>query len=602
MIKKSLITVLSAAVILLCGCKALTYIGIVPEPEPSSEPTLAPVATLRPLATPAPTTEPTPEPTPETTPEPTPYVAHYYGDQEWDNLFMDQEVLRVVTPARKRVTLYDTPDETQEKEPLGNRTTSSVYDMVLLDTVTGADGQEYYYAQSSFSLDRGYYPASKIVDSEIYDEQLTGAYAIMKRPGCYLFYTINEEDKLVAQEDYHAVRILGTKMRGKNAQFYYVATQDGHFGFMLPEQLEIVSREDMEKYLQYGTVEDCAESFSLESFAESVESQEGMEVDSMTEFIYSELEKSGLFFSPGYYHFLKKPLGNTDLYPGGFYQDEVYNSRLFKLWNTAGRLVSCSNSEEMEWDYLDDYIDVERGDLVFFSEYGSKDTAIDENARVVFRGKYSGYITDCGVALGNDRVMVAQNGVLTVIDSFSSSVAFQSFDSARRIYSEVKDIKNHLWEEVISAMYDRLGTPYNNFDRLGDKSFDCSGIVCWAMRSLGVHRMKATFSYLMPETTASGWATTRLIYLKDRTICRMDYLNPYTGVLEDLDRLERGDLVFLFSSTNHKVGHVMVYLGNNTVIHSTTIDEKYRGTLVSEIRPAIRDLYYGTNRISSVGD
>ena len=41
-------------------------------------------------------------------------------------------------------------------------------------------------------------------------------------------------------------------------------------------------------------------------------------------------------------------------------------------------------------------------------------------------------------------------------------------------------------------------------------------------------------------------------------------------------------------------------IGNNYVIHSTTIDEKYRGTLVAGIRPELQTLYYGATRVMGV--
>ena len=604
--KKHLILLLSVLLVAcLVGCedsfsdmvKIVFSDSALPTETPAIAATEIP-ATPVPTETPEPTPEITPEPTPE--PTPTPHVAVYYGEDAWDNLFMDQKDLKVLGAARKRVILYDEPQEEKDAEQLKNRTTYGIYDIVVLDTVTGEDGNDYYYVQSSFSLDRGYMPVSKTTESVIYDPEVTGKYAIMTRPGSYIFYTTNVEDKLVAQENYNAVRILGSKMQGKNTKFYYVATQDGHFGFMQPEQLSIVTREQMEQYLAYGKIEDCEESFSLESFTDTVEQLEGTQATSMSEFVYEQLEKAGVFFQPGYYRYLRKPLGNKELYPNGFYQDDVYNSRVYKLWNSAGNLVKTEDSDEMEWEYIDDYKDVQRGDLIFFSEYRSSDKPIIDNVEVVFRGKYSGYITDCAVALGDDRILLADNGIVKVVESFSSTSKFKYFDSARRIHNSVEDVKAHLWEMVICAIYDRLGTPYNNFSRLGDVSYDCSGIICWAMRSLGVHRSKITMKTLLPETTASGWGTTRLIYLADGTKCEMNYVNPYTGVKEDIKNLERGDLVLLFGS-KHKIQHIMVYLGNNTVIHSTTINEKYRGTLVAQIRTELRNLYYGANRMTAVG-
>ena len=77
--------------------------------------------------------------------------------------------------------------------------------------------------------------------------------------------------------------------------------------------------------------------------------------------------------------------------------------------------------------------------------------------------------------------------------------------------------------------------------------------------------------------------------------------NDKFAIQRVLPVLERGDLVYLYSTETHRVGHVMVYLGNNYVIHSTTIDEKYRGTLVAGIRPELQALYYGATRVMGVG-
>jgi hypothetical protein len=44
----------------------------------------------------------------------------------------------------------------------------------------------------------------------------------------------------------------------------------------------------------------------------------------------------------------------------------------------------------------------------------------------------------------------------------------------------------------------------------------------------------------------------------------------------------------------------MVYLGNNTVIHSTTIEGNYRGTLIARFRSHLQGLYTSSRRIESI--
>ena len=69
---------------------------------------------------------------------------------------------------------------------------------------------------------------------------------------------------------------------------------------------------------------------------------------------------------------------------------------------------------------------------------------------------------------------------------------------------------------------------------------------------------------------------------------------------DDLAKLERGDLILLLNERRNKIGHVMVYLGNNTVIHSTTISGRYRGTLVAQFRNHLHSLYASSRRIESI--
>lgn len=73
-------------------------------------------------------------------------------------------------------------------------------------------------------------------------------------------------------------------------------------------------------------------------------------------------------------------------------------------------------------------------------------------------------------------------------------------------------------------------------------------------------------------------------------------------MLEDIPRLERGDLVFLYSETASRIGHVMVYLGDGNVIHSTTVSEEYQGTLVAGFRQELQALYACARRITSIAD
>ena len=58
--------------------------------------------------------------------------------------------------------------------------------------------------------------------------------------------------------------------------------------------------------------------------------------------------------------------------------------------------------------------------------------------------------------------------------------------------------------------------------------------------------------------------------------------------------------MFLLGSGGGKIGHVMVYLGDGRVIHSTYINSKYSGTVVANFRRALQKDYYTSLRIESV--
>ena len=65
-----------------------------------------------------------------------------------------------------------------------------------------------------------------------------------------------------------------------------------------------------------------------------------------------------------------------------------------------------------------------------------------------------------------------------------------------------------------------------------------------------------------------------------------------------MENLQRGDYVFLLNSARDHIGHIMLYLGDHTVIHSTTINNIYRGTLIAQIRPELQELYTCAVRIN----
>ena len=272
----------------------------------------------------------------------------------------------------------------------------------------------------------------------------------------------------------------------------------------------------------------------------------------------------------------------------------AYNSLLFKLFNSAGDLVTC-NGNETEWAYIENYEAIEPGDLLFFADDSYKGQSVTTGSEVVLHGKYSGDVTGCGLYLGEGRMLTVKNGV--VWDVEIDQISVKVFDCARRIYPKVVDEKAHFIECMISIIYDRLGTPYNSVRRIGDVSYDCSGLLCWILRGYDYRRP-------YPKQPALDITATAFGHLDELVGPRNRIKFVDTGITDNdaasLANLRRGDLVFLLNEKRNKIGHVMIYLGNDTVIHSTTIDYKYRGTLVAKFRPHLKNLYASSRRIDSI--
>ncbi len=81
---------------------------------------------------------------------------------------------------------------------------------------------------------------------------------------------------------------------------------------------------------------------------------------------------------------------------------------------------------------------------------------------------------------------------------------------------------------------------------------------------------------------------------------KFDYVAKSSGDRASIPLLERGDLIFLLGETQKRISHVMIYLGDMRVIHSTTVTDFYRGTLVAGFREELQGLYTNAIRIVSV--
>ena len=216
------------------------------------------------------------------------------------------------------------------------------------------------------------------------------------------------------------------------------------------------------------------------------------------------------------------------------------------------------------------------------------------------KGPYSGSLTGCGVYMGDGKALLLRGGRVKAVD-WTESLQ-KTLDCARRIHLEVFDEKQMIVEDMIAQIYDCLGTPYNNFQRKGEYSFDCSGLISWLFI-----RMEITPAFMGHQpftgTNASGFSQITFYYWHQRKHIHMMCPAPRDEAagLADMSLLQRGDLVFLRKEADKpRVGHVMVYLGDGRVIHSTTIDEDHGGTVVAFFRPELQQLYEIALRIDTI--
>ncbi len=562
--------------LLLAGCA---------EPEVAATPSPAPTTTPHVI-----TLAGTPEPTPSPTPEPTPEPIDHMGQRVRDNLLIDVRTLHLVSFAGS-IELYAEATTTSESDELVNRTTDrSISDLIVLSEVTSPEGKQFYQVRAAFSDATGYVLAKDTRDSKLALSGVSG-YAMMIVPGCSMMKSPDEESSVLSQESYHIARILGLYI-----DFYYVITEDGNYGFVKPDQLKQIDAAAVESYLASGSSPKSTEAFDIENLISYVEGASS--ATSTESLIFDGLSLLGFYFNPGYYQFFQKDLLDLVQYPIG-YREDVYNSSLFKLWNSCGNLAYYED-HTTQWLHIARGADLQRGDLLFFSEYASDETAVVETYEIVLRGPDSGYITSCGIYLGEDNMLWVKNGLVERVEQLSASPVWQFFDSARRIQAEVTDDRLYLIESMISSAYDRLGTPYNSFCRMGEVSYDCSGLVGWALRRAGATQIKRGNKQFR-ETTASGLAHLELLYYNGAKY-ELKYVSKSSGDVTTLPLLERGDLIFLIGETQPRISHVMIYLGAMRVIHSTTVTDFYRGTLIAGFRPELQGLYANALRMVALED
>ena len=399
----------------------------------------------------------------------------------------------------------------------------------------------------------------------------------------------SETSNVLGRESYHLVYVHSIKK-----DFYLVTTQEGRTGYVKTSSVTPLTERDLEAYVSAAMqLTYTAAKYSPEAFAAELMALKSS--GDMAERIYSALCRLGIDFEPFYYRVFQKDLQDSTKYPR-YYKDEVYNSLRYKLFNSTGSLAYYEG-RRTQWEYVPVGGELQKGDILFFTELPKRSTGVMEGYEFIVAGHHSGSITDCAVYLGEDSILTLQDGHVVQLDNFSASDLYKSLDCARRIHLETFDDKQLIIEDLIAQIYDCLGTPYDNFNRFGDYSFDCSGIISWALLRMGMYP-KGNSSW--QGTTASGLSNNRTyIWNKEKVVHLIIPVSMDQGQ-KSLDVFERGDILFTLGSGGGSIGHVMVYLGEGRVIHSTYINDKYSGTVVANFRKALQRLYYTSLRIDSV--
>ena len=307
----------------------------------------------------------------------------------------------------------------------------------------------------------------------------------------------SETADVLGRESYHLVYVHNI-----NKDFYFVTTQEGRTGYVKASQVTPLSEAQLEAYLSASMqLTYTAAKYSPDAFVEEL--LRGTGTGDMEERVYAALCRLGLDFEPFYYRAFEKDLKDDKKYPL-YYKDDVYNSLLFKLFNSTGSLVYF-DGHRTQWEYVPIDGQLERGDILFFSELPKRSKGIMEGCEFVIAGQHSGRITGCAVYLGNDSILCLQEGHVVQLDGFAGSELFKSYDSARRIHTDIYDDKALIVEDLIAQIYDCLGTPYSNFNRTGDFSFDCSGIISWSCIP------KGTYTTSSPRPQPRGGPASRTI-------------------------------------------------------------------------------------------
>ena len=200
-------------------------------------PTLRAETTAAPEATPAPAATATPE---EQTGESAAITAPVTATSTFavvdvaarirENLLTDQPTLKLIAMG-SAIFLYPEPTTKSTKIKLKNENVRKLNELIVLDEVTSPEGTPFYHVRSAFSQDTGYVLVKDAKESRLAGKGEPG-YAKIEAAACSLLVTPEVKAPVLAKECEHLVRILG-ELDG----YYYVITESGNFGYVLPAQV-----------------------------------------------------------------------------------------------------------------------------------------------------------------------------------------------------------------------------------------------------------------------------------------------------------------------------------------------------------------------------
>ena len=170
-----------------------------------------------------------------------------------ENLLTDLPQLRLVGMA-SAIFLYPEPTTKSTKIKLRNESVQGISELIVLKEVTSPEGAAFYQVRSTFGGEPGYILVRDAKESRLAGKGTPG-YARIEAAACNLLAKAQEDARVLASECEHLVRILG-ELDG----YYYVLTEAGNYGFVLPAQLVRISPSEVSERIARAESEAVRES------------------------------------------------------------------------------------------------------------------------------------------------------------------------------------------------------------------------------------------------------------------------------------------------------------------------------------------------------